>query len=341
MFNYTMHNIKVKSNWFDFSTSTNKFKKMGYKGFNLYLTLFKFRLYKQEHNYMFVTSISLLRKETGYATEEILELLKVMKKIKIIHIDNVSRWDYMMDGQKIKDDKVLVMWASDVPNVEKVEIEVEEKGFGLKGSKTNTNTIEKPVTEDDYYVNVDLSLLQYYEEIGLNERYYPLYCLIRKMTNNPEKKSWMSIEKMAETLEYDKDTLNKMVHEMNRKYLLLSTPRDNGKNGKYFENKICTTFSSLDQFKQNHQEEIDKRVEKWDKKLKHKGKKKNQEKEKVKPNSELDNSINENDLFYEYLEPDVSGKFDRKRSRLVEWQDNAGKLRQRNDDQEWLDEMEF
>lgn len=253
-FNYTMNNIKIKMNWFDLDTD-NKFKKFGSKGLNLYFTLFKFRLYKQDNNYLFVTSISLLRKETSYKTEEIFELLKLMKSLGILKFEGLSKWSYLVDENgKVKDKDVLICCASDVPETDET---IDENG----------KKKDIPRTEDDKYINIDLNMIQHYENIGLSERYYAIYSLVRFFCDiNSESKCWMSIETMAETLDYDKDALNKMIHEMNRNYILYSFKKKNGKNGYLFEHYLCTIHSNLIGFKNSWVKDgIEKNLKQWDK----------------------------------------------------------------------------
>jgi hypothetical protein len=252
-----MKNIKVKQNWFDLD-SDNKYKKLGYKGFYIYISMFKFRLYSQEQNYMFVTSIALLRKETGYKTEEIFELLKLLKTLGILTFDGLSRWSLLIDDNgKIKDKELIVCYGSDVPIVDIVP-----------DPNREGKTKEMPRTEKDKYINVSLDIFQYYKDIGLSERYYGLYCLLRFFGDiNTENKSYMSIEKMSDTLGYNKDSLNKMIHEMNRKYVLYSNKRKNGKGDFYFEHHLCNNVKNLAIFQQDWiKDGIDKNIKQWDKK---------------------------------------------------------------------------
>lgn len=240
-FNYAMDRIIINGLWFELDE--NKYQKIGYKGLNLYFTLFKFRIYKQQHDYMFLTSISLLRKETGYKTDEILELLKIMKRYKILGFDNISRWDILIDDKgKIKDREMIVCYAIDIPDTK------------IEGTR---------------FVNIDLNLLNHYLAIGLNEKYYPIYCLIRYQADrNPEKKSFTSIIKTAKALDMDKDTFNKMIHMMNRKYLLYSHKRKNGKGDYYFEHRICNSMEQIESFidpKLGIKDGIDKNIRQWDK----------------------------------------------------------------------------
>jgi hypothetical protein len=269
-----MDNIKIKQNWFeliDDNNDNNKFIEIGYEGLYLYFSMFKFRLYKQEHNYMFITSISLLRKETGYASDIILTLLKLLKKKGILKFDGLSRWDILLDeNKKIKDKEVIVCYASDVPILNMVSDNGKEK--------------EAPSTLDDYYINVDLNMLQYYSDIGLNERFIPIYCMMRGWNDtNTEGKSFVGVEKMAATLGYDKDTLNKMIHTMNRKYVLASYYKDNKKEGEYFEHRICFSLSLIHHYRDSGhlKDQIDKNIKKWDKRKEKKARVRNKVKKEI------------------------------------------------------------
>lgn len=240
-YNYSLHNIVVNGLWFELDDD-NKFLKIGCKTFYLYLSLFKFRVFKQEHDYLFHTSISLLRKETGYSTDEILEMLKLMKRHKILSFDGLSRWDMLIDEHgKIKDRELITCYSIDVPDT------------SLEGTR---------------FVNVDPNMLEYYKRLGLHERYYAIYCLIRYQADrNSEKKSFTSIEKSAKFLDMDKDTFNKMIHEMNRKYILYSQKRRNGKGDYYFEHRICNTFEMVEKFKESDfiKSGIEMNIKQWDK----------------------------------------------------------------------------
>lgn len=244
--NYSLNHIKLKSNWFDGNES--KYNIIGYNGLNLYLNLFRFYVNRQENVYTFITCISLLRREIGYSTLEIADLLKMMRKNGLIEILNISRWDQIESKGKVYDDKTLVIVATDVPNTKR------EKND--KGQENDT-----PVTEDDYYVPVDLDLLDVYKEKGLSERYYPLYCLLRKLSNgNAERKSFMGVNKMAKILGYGSKQVNEMIHELNRHHLLYSDYKDNDKGGKKFEHRLADTVGLVGVIDREYGDKIDKRV---------------------------------------------------------------------------------
>lgn len=195
-----------------------------------------------------MTSISMLRKEMDYTTNEIFELLKKLKSAKVIKLENVSRWEYLLDGNgEIKDKDILHITAVDPFPIGKFE---REKGEGR------------------FYIYVPLDLFQKYEEAGLNEKYYALYCLIEKWTHNIEEKAWMSIAKMSKILDFNKDYVNQMIYEMNRHYFLASYRRPNGKNKWKFEHYILNSAKSEDvaRFVKGYSHIIDTLIKRVDKK---------------------------------------------------------------------------
>lgn len=256
---FALKNIYVKAKWFEDEKS--KINKIGCEGYFLYLNLFKFLIPNQEHKYTFITSLSLIRKETGFTTQQVYDLLKLLIKQKIIDT-NVSRWDRMFDGSKLLDDKTIMIYGIDVPNTYRKE---NEKGV----------VVDVPVTSDDIYISVNLEMMQHYIDIGLNEKYCALYSLIRKLSSgNLERKSWMSINNMADILGVGDNYLNHMIYDMNRKYLLASYYRGSTKkvikkgkkvSGKSFEHHLLVNVKYRDQWIKANQEQIEKNIRKWDK----------------------------------------------------------------------------
>jgi hypothetical protein len=248
--NYTVKSIRIKSEWFeDLGRKKNVYQTITYKGLNLYFQLYKFRIHNQENEHTFITSISMLRKETGYSSAEVFDLLKKLRSSKVIKLENVSRLDYLLDAEgNIKDKDVLMITSVD--------------GLPLSDYAEN----------DERYIYIPLDLFKQYEEKGLNEKYYALYCLIKKWSNNKERKMWMSIEKMAACLGYDKDYVNKMIYQLNREYLMSSYRRNNNKGGFMFEHVILDNGKQdvMDKFIQAHKENMDKLIARVDKKKKSK-----------------------------------------------------------------------
>lgn len=253
----------VKSSWFDFGN--NKYQKIGCDGFNLYLNLFRYRLFNQENDYTFICSISLIRKDTGYPAQLVLDLLKLLSKHKIIKVD-LARWDRLHDDKgNIVIDKILVIEAIDKPNTKK---RMNEEG----------KEVDIPETDDDYYISLDMPLIQHYIDQGLNERYLGLHCLINKHSNKTEGKCWISINKMAATLGFGDKTVNSMIHELNRKYLLYSRYDETEKkrinkkgekeDGKQFEHFLLRNMDYQEQFIAAHKDSIDRNIRKWDRKKK-------------------------------------------------------------------------
>lgn len=261
--NFALKRIYVKSNWFD--DGNNKYKKIGYDGFFLYLSLFRFLVNRQDREYTFICSLSLIRKETKYSSQLILDLLKLLVKENVLRVD-ISRWDRLFDDKgKIIVDKCLTIEALDKP--------ITERKVNGKGEEVDT-----PVSDDDYYINLDLPLIQYYIDQGLNERYIGLNCLMNRYSNNTEGKSWISINKMADILGFGDKTVNNMIYELNRKYLLYSRYMKTdqkviGKNGEKesgtkFEHFLLSNLDHMENWLISNKDSIGRNIRKWDKKNK-------------------------------------------------------------------------
>jgi predicted transcriptional regulator len=210
--NYTIDSIRIPSRWFDMQErKKNTFQKMGgYKGLYLYLQMYKFRIHQQENDHTFITSISFLRKETGYSTSEVFELLKKLKGAKIINISGVSRWDYLIDENGvIKEDKILLITAN------------ENESFPIY------KDFDK---QDEFYIYISFNLLQQYIDKGLDEKHFALHCLVQRFQHSKSKVCFMSIQTMAEILDIDKDTVNRMIINLNKNYLMVSWKKPNTKN---------------------------------------------------------------------------------------------------------------
>lgn len=248
--NFTIRHLKVRSSWFD---EDGKFSKIGSEAFNTYLNLYKFRLHNQDHKYQFMTSIYYLRKETGYTKQKTLDHLKVLSRMKIIEVIDFKRWTKLIDEKgNVIENTLLNIIAADLPSTTRI--------------KTDHGDRDQADSEDDYYVSLDLYLMNYYKEIGLTEHHFAIYCLIKRLSNNTEQKAFMSIEKMALYLNYDKNTLNKQIKEMNRKYVLYSEIRKNGKGGYKYEHHLLRKYTDIEKFKLELEAAINKNMARWDKK---------------------------------------------------------------------------
>ncbi|MEC1778421.1 hypothetical protein [Schinkia azotoformans] len=261
-FNYTGSSIKIKSNWFDkLDRKRNTYQKITYKGLNIYFQLYKFRLYGQANENTFVTSISLLRKETGYTTEEIFDILKKMKSANVIQMENVSRWDYLLDENgNVKDKDILVITASDTPKTVR-KIQKSKDGVVIVDKDGKVKEIDSPATDDDFYITVSFEMLEYYKSKGLNERYYALYCLISRWRfGHRDHKMNMKIENMAKCLDFDKDTIHRMIYQMNRNYLLSSYRKVRKAGGYKFEHYLLVKCDeeSLERWLRSEKDNMDK-----------------------------------------------------------------------------------
>lgn len=219
---------------------------------------------------MFICSLGLIRKEIGYTTQRIYDLLKLLSKEKVIKV-NLSRWDRLYDDKgKLMDDKILIIEAIDKPDT--------YKGFNDEGKEVD---IPNEPKDDNYYISLDMPLMQHYINIGLNERYFGLHCLLNKLSNNTEGKSWMSINNMADVLGFGDKTVNSMIYELNRNYLLYSRyqksskkvmgkGKENGagtETGTMFEHHLLGNLDHKDRWMDSFKESVDKNIKKWDKKI--------------------------------------------------------------------------
>ncbi|WP_379355127.1 MULTISPECIES: hypothetical protein [unclassified Paenibacillus] len=190
-------------------------------------------------------------------------MLKLLVKEKVIKI-NISRWDRLFDkDRKLQDDKLLIIEATDKPST--------YKDIAVNGKEIDVPCNPK---EENYYISLDMPLIQHYINLGLNERFLGLHCLISKLSNGTEGKSWMSINNMADVLGFGDKTVNAMIHEMNRKCLLYSRYMvssqkkisKNGKseNGKMFEHHLLVNLSYKDEWLAAYKSGIDKNIRNWD-----------------------------------------------------------------------------
>lgn len=261
---FSIKHIHIKSKWFDYGD--NKYKRLGADGFYLYLNLFRYYIDRQETEYTFLCPLSFLRKDTGYTSHKVIDLLRLLVKEKVIRIVNLSRWDRLLDEKgKLVDDKVLVIEAIDKPQT-----------YRDKNSDGEEVDIPCDPKEENFYISLDMPLIQHYIDIGLSERYFGLHCLMSKYSNGTENKSWMTIENMASVLGFGDKTINKMIHEMNRKYVLytryLKTDKkaigknSMSKDGSKFEHFLLRNYDLMGKWMETYKDSIDKNIKKWDKK---------------------------------------------------------------------------
>ncbi|UVI32073.1 hypothetical protein [Paenibacillus spongiae] len=248
--NFATNHIKVKSNWFE---KEGLFSNIEHDGLLLYLNLYRYHIANQEQ-YTFATSLKQLRKGTGFTKIETLNLFKRLIKYKVISC-SVTRWD------RHNENDFMIVSALDIPQTERIE--------------KNGKMVDKPLSDDDLYISVDMRLMQHYLSLGFDGREIGLCCLVQKLSHNTEGKAWMTINSMAEILGLSNDKVNKMIHQLNRNYLMYSDLRKNGhiviegkKKVNYrYEHRICHNINHMKAFNTDWiKAAIDKNIAKWDKK---------------------------------------------------------------------------
>lgn len=245
---FAKRNIKTKSNWFD---KSGVLSKIGYKGLFQYLNLYRYYVGGQDQD-MFMTSFRQMKKDTGYVMGDLKDTFKLLIKIGII-TSSITRWD------RIDDDSLIIIYAADAPVTIREMVNGQEK--------------DVPVSEHDHYISVDLQMVQYYFDNKFDEREVSLYCLLKKWSNNTERKAWISINKMSDILGISDDKIHKMIKSLNMSKLLCSTLRhvgfmivDDKTVKKYrYEHSICGSVSLLESFKndKNLNEIWDNNYRRW------------------------------------------------------------------------------
>jgi hypothetical protein len=255
--NFSINNLKIRSNWFTVDENFNSlFKEIGQEhGLNLYIQMFRFCVLGKK--YFFRTSIEELQqytkinkqKKNKLSYEEIAELLNKLQQKKIVKIhypNSTNKSLYSKDGS-VMYEKLLVIEAIDLPKIER------------KDNK------DYPVTEEDKYININFPLIQYYFDLGLTEFEVVLHLFIKKWSNNPERKMYMKIEKIAEHLGCSPLRIRRSLAIMNKLKLIAIYPKGKGKRVN-FEFYILNTLNEKDNFESIHVEafkRFEKRVENW------------------------------------------------------------------------------
>lgn len=257
MINFKTRNIKLKSNWFDENGKVFKIARatrkdgsnINYDVFLLYLTLYRFYMDNpdEEKTTQFYTSIYHLKKQTGFTMDKTYELFKILERYKLIKSD-VTHW------KRYSEKEMMIVTALDLPQLER-----SDEGRDMLVSK------------DDYYVSINLPLIQRMLDENFSIREIVLYCIIKKMTNGAEGKCYMAIDTFASTMSVSPQTVSNMIKNFNRAYIVATYYRKNkqrGEDGLKFEHYALSKFDdkSVEQFNKVHGNEIEKNIKKWDKK---------------------------------------------------------------------------
>jgi hypothetical protein len=291
---YGINYILVKSNWFDPQLKKTRMKEIGADGLLIYLTLFKFKLFNYDKNSNeFSTSVSLINKEIPteykFTKKRVYELIRHLIRKKVIKVTNVSNWSNQMtkinlivneDGKEeiVKEtdyDKILIIEAVDYPVT--------------KSEKVDGKWIDKPVSDEDYYIAVHSSMISRYLENGLDERYIVLLILFQKY-NRSMSGFYMKMEKIQHVTGIDKNTINRMTWKMFEMKILVAYRKSNKKGKYYNEYHIYSRDDEViyENFISVHGEELKRWKNRLDKKRKRQ-KLKTENKEKKKASKVVNN----------------------------------------------------
>ncbi|WP_337017310.1 hypothetical protein [Oceanobacillus massiliensis] len=274
--------IKIKSSWLNWKQSI--FNKIDYEHFYVYVNLYRFKVNQDNGQDTFITSLGFLRKETGYSTETILNILKDLHRFHIIKVD-VSRWDYFIDKDnkkdkvKYNDNSIFTCQTMDKPNLVRV------------WSDSSGKYEDKRVTDDDFYIPINTSVIDYYRELHTktkNSRLKPdrlitFYCILNKYNNAEDNKMNMSIFKMAKSIGFSKTLVNNMIEDMNLQGLLRSHKTETIMNRDGFEHVLANKVKAIKEFKI----ELKHSPNKYQKQLLNKRDDKNKASDKVKGDQDV------------------------------------------------------
>jgi len=290
--NFSLSSTKIKSSWFD-GKSKSVFNHIGKEeGLNLYLQLFRFRLHqitgdgKQNYNqHVFRITIGELTKFTKInltkklTYKKIVDLLKKMEKVGIIKLYTPSRWDQLLDDKdKIKSDKLIVLQATDIPN-----IHVERN--------KNGRDIDIPDTDNDYYISINFKIIDYmYKDISLTSKDVSIYLLLLKLSNGGENKATININTMKDWLNYSNDTIINILITLNQNYMVSTYVKKKKKKISY-EHVPVRSYNHIDIFKTEKEDDIRKFLNRY-KKSKRVS---NSVKEEKNPFLEVDNNQKKNE----------------------------------------------
>lgn len=249
---FTATQIKIKSSWLYWQQPI--FDKIDYDHLYTYINLYKFKINQGESQDTFVTSLGYLRKETGYKTEQIFNILKDLHKYNIIKVD-VSRWDYFIvkddkssnNNKKVKynDNAIFMAYTLDKPETERI----------WNNSKSKYE--DQPVTDDDHYISINTGVIEYYRqlhnEIKISklkpDRLLTFYCILNKHNKNVENKSNMSIYKMSKAIGFSKTLVNGMIEQMNTYGLLNSRKVTTDMHRDGFEHVLAQNLDMINEFR--------------------------------------------------------------------------------------------
>lgn len=143
----------------------------------VYFSLFKFSM-KKNGELVFMCSLDMMNKSFGIKKTELMSLLKLMVKLKLISFPFVSRWD------RVDNNSLLVILSECDP------------------------------TNKDYYISVDLNL--YFDLVSKSKGEYALvYLTMLKFTNNAEGKCWLTNKQFVDLLKMSYSTIGRIIRWLN------------------------------------------------------------------------------------------------------------------------------
>lgn len=241
--------MKIKSAWLD--DGNNTYKKMGREeGLNLYLQLFRFRLYQGDPNeHLFRTSLIELCKFTRInhkkrlTIKQVVELLLKMESVGVIKIHTPGI-------ENMIGNEMLIVEATDIPKLERVDG-------------------KDKIIDEDYYTTVNFKTVDYiYNELGFTAKEVAFYILLSRYgLRKGESKTTMKINNMKDRLGTRNDKITEMIIKFNQCGLAATRVIHDGKKTK-FEHFICQNVDKIEQFKRDTERDRLKYLKRHEDKIK-------------------------------------------------------------------------
>lgn len=240
--NFAKKFVIIKSNWFD---ENGKISSIGIDAFFLFLCMYKYYIPNQSVDY-FNLSIHNLKTDTGFTEKETIRLFKLLMHHKIIEC-SIKRWD----RYQIKN-TILIKFI-DQPLTKREERE--------------NKMVDIPIDEENYYIMIDMLLMQEYINLNLSKLCFSLYSLFCKYSNGIEQKCNLSIDTISNRLNVTNYRVQKCIYEMNRERLMYSRYiklKGNLKQYK-FEHYLFKRLDNLNEMRVKYEKQIYLNVKKWNK----------------------------------------------------------------------------
>lgn len=213
-------NFKIKSNWFD---EFGKIYNIKDKAFWLYLNLRTLELKYEDTAIISVLMLYEILNKNNFkiSKNEIIKIIQTLKANKLI--------DYDSNKYRIKTNKELIkIKFIDLPNIKRID------------------NIDKPETKVDYYININMNVINYIIKCGLSHKHVIVYLYLSKFNN----KCYSSCKLISDSTGLGLNQINKYyLTDLEKSTKLICNVMLKGKNkNSYNYFLICNNIEKVDEF---------------------------------------------------------------------------------------------